>query len=133
MSATRSRLNTALAVLGVALVVASGVLLVTYGTGSDEAAAPSGTPAVATDRVQVKDFTYVPETVTVAVGTTLTWVNEDSAPHTSTSGTSPSPDGVFDTGIYDGSASGTVTLAEPGTYAYYCALHPFMTGTVIVE
>ncbi|MDP2709591.1 MAG: cupredoxin family copper-binding protein [Solirubrobacteraceae bacterium] len=133
ISTARGKLNAASAALGVSLVVAAGVLFVAYGTAGDETPTSSRAAAVATDRVQVEDFKYVPETVTVAAGTTLTWVNEDSAPHTSTSGASPSPDGEFDTGTFVGGASGTVTLSEPGTYAYYCALHPFMRATVIVE
>lgn len=82
---------------------------------------------------RIEDFKYVPSTITVAPGTTITWTNRDKAPHTATSGASPNADGVFESGTITKGASRTVTVSKRGTFAYYCAFHPFMKGTVIVK
>ncbi len=135
MSITSQRLlNRVLIVLGAMLVIATPVLLVTHdGEGGASAAGQAAGPAKAVDEVQIEDFLFEPDAVTVAVGTKITFTNQDSAPHTATSGTSPTPDGVFDTDILKKGDSGAVTLAKAGTFAYYCTLHPFMRATVIVK
>ncbi|MDC0203575.1 plastocyanin/azurin family copper-binding protein [Candidatus Nitrosopelagicus sp.] len=77
---------------------------------------------------------YSPSTATISAGGTVTFSNTDMAPHTSTSGTAANgPDGVFDTSLIMANASFDVTLAEAGTYPYFCMVHPWMEGTVIVE
>ncbi|HVF78821.1 MAG TPA: cupredoxin domain-containing protein [Solirubrobacteraceae bacterium] len=126
-------LNRVLVVLGVTLVLATGIVLVAHdgSTGAAEANRSAGA-ATATDKVPIKDFLYDPDGITVAAGTKITFTNEDSAPHTATSGPSPSPDGVFDTDILQKGQSKSITVTKAGTYAYYCVLHPFMKGTVIV-
>ena len=78
--------------------------------------------------IEIAEFLYEPETVKVAAGTTVTWVNRDKAPHTSTA-----RDESFDTGALKKSDSGEVTLEEPGTYDYYCRFHQFMNATIEVE
>ena len=85
-------------------------------------------PAKAGDKVQIKDFLYDPEAISVAVGTKITFTNEDGAPHTATSGPSPTADGVFETGTLKKGQSKSVTVTKAGTFAYYCAIHPFMKG-----
>ncbi len=117
------------------LIIATGVVLVAHGTeqGGDARAQQAAGPAKAVDRVQIKDFLFEPEAFTVAVGTKITFTNEDSAPHTATSGPSPNPDGVFDTDILKQGQSKAVKLPKAGTFAYYCTLHPFMKATVIVK
>ena len=130
----RRRLNGVIVVLGAALIVATGVLLVAHdeqGTDGNTAAQPR--PAKAVDRVQIKDFVYAAAAITVPAGTTITFTNDDSAPHTATSGASPTADGVFDTGTLKKDKSASVTVTKPGTYAYYCAIHPFMKATVTVK
>lgn len=135
MSATlKQLLNRTLIVLGAVLVIATGVVFVAHeGEGDDAASQQSAGPAQEGDEVQIKDFLYEPEAITVAAGTKLTFTNEDDAPHTATSGESPSSDGVFDTGILSKGASKSVTVTKAGTFAYYCELHPFMKGTVIAK
>jgi plastocyanin len=135
MSATSQQvLARSVSVLAVALIVATGVLFVGHQTRSDAAGAPAaGAPATATDQVSIQDFLYDPEAVTVAVGAKITFTNEDGAPHTATSGTSPNPDGAFDTGTLTKGQSRSVKLAKAGTFSYYCAIHPFMKGTVTVK
>ena len=77
---------------------------------------------------------YDPSTVTISAGGTVTFVNSDNAPHTVTSGTATDgPDGVWDSSLIMIDMSYSVTLDNPGTYDYFCMVHPWMDGTVIVE
>ena len=77
---------------------------------------------------------YTPSTATIAAGGTVTFTNTDTAPHTSTSGSAANgPDGVFDTSLIMMNASYDVTLSDAGTYTYFCMVHPWMEGTIIVE
>ena len=77
---------------------------------------------------------YTPSTVTIAAGGTVTFSNTDTAPHTATSGSAADgPDGIFDTSLIMANASYSVTLSDAGTYNYFCMVHPWMEGTVIVE
>jgi plastocyanin len=77
---------------------------------------------------------YTPSTVTIAAGGTVTFTNTDTAPHTSTSGSAANgPDGIFDTSLIMMNASFDVTLSDAGTYTYFCMVHPWMEGTIIVE
>lgn len=132
MSTTSQQiLNRMLVVLGAALVLATGVVLVAH--DSPTGATQSAGAAMASDKVEIKNFLYDPEAITVAAGTKIMFTNSDSAPHTATSGPSPKADGVFDTGTLTKGQSKRVTLTKPGTFAYYCALHPFMKATVIVR
>lgn len=135
MSSTYQRiLNRMLVVLGVALVFATGAVLVAHdgqsaATGAQQEA---GGAAKAADEVQIKDFLFEPAAITVPAGTKITFTNQDRAPHTATSGPSPELRGVFDTGNLTKGQSRSVTLAKAGTFAYYCELHAFMKATVIV-
>jgi plastocyanin len=81
-------------------------------------------------RIAIENFTFVPATLEVAVGARVSWVNEDDVPHVviGTDPGSPVKSGALDT---DDSYS--VELDHPGTYRYFCSLHPHMTGTVIVK
>ncbi len=127
-------LDRVIALLGAALILATGVVFVAHdGHGGDTQKQLAAGPAKAGDKVQIKDFLFKPEAVTVAVGTKITFTNKDSAPHTATSGASPNPDGVFDTGTLKKGQSKSVKVTKAGTYAYYCALHPFMKATVIIK
>ena len=77
---------------------------------------------------------YDPSTVTISAGGTVTFVNTDTAPHTVTSGTATDgPDGVWDSSLIMIDMSYSVTLDNPGTYDYFCMVHPWMQGIVIVE
>jgi plastocyanin len=77
----------------------------------------------------VKGYAYDPETITVSVGTTVGWTNDDPTEHTATA-----TDGSFDTGTIKGDgATAKVVLDKPGTYDYVCQFHQFMKGTVIVQ
>jgi plastocyanin len=77
--------------------------------------------------VQMLDFEYSPATLTVPVGTTVTWVNSGVAPHTVTAA-----DNSFDSGMIKKGASFSRTFTSPGTLSYLCTYHPNMTGTLII-
>ena len=78
---------------------------------------------------------FIPNPVTIAMGGTVTWENTDNAAHTVTSGSATDgPDGVFDSSlIMAGGATFSHTFDDAGTYDYFCMVHPWMAGTVIVE
>jgi FtsP/CotA-like multicopper oxidase with cupredoxin domain len=76
---------------------------------------------------------YDPTSANVKPSTTVTWTNDDTLPHTVTSGNADTgPSGEFDSGIIMGAGSFTHTFDKAGTFHYYCALHPYMIGQMIV-
>jgi len=92
-----------------------------------ENAAGSSTPGCEPD-------CFIPSTVVITVGGTVTWENTDTMAHTSSSGTpADGPDGVFDSSLVMAGASFSHTFDSAGTFDYFCMVHPWMTGTVIVE
>ena len=81
---------------------------------------------------------YDPDELTVAAGSEVTVVNQDTLPHTVTSGTSPTDPNsaqLFDTSLINGGESATLSLAQvsAGQYGYYCLVHPYMTGSIVVQ
>ena len=77
---------------------------------------------------------FLPSTVIIDVGGTVTWENPDNVPHTVTSGTSSNgPDGYFDSNLIMVGQSYSNTFDSAGTYTYFCMIHPWMAGTVTVE
>jgi amicyanin len=78
--------------------------------------------------VKIDNFTFNPKQITVKAGDTVTWVNHDDIPHTVTSKTM-----AFRSKAMDTDDKFSFTFATPGTYAYFCALHPMMTGSIVVE
>ena len=81
-----------------------------------------------TVEVKIQDFKFEPPALTVAAGTSVTWTNLDSAPHTASSST----EGKFETGNLNQNELKAVVLNEVGTFEYICAYHPRMLGTVTV-
>ena len=78
---------------------------------------------------------FIPSTVTIDVGGEVTWVTDDGAAHTVTSGvlTDGGPDGVFDSGLFMPATSFSHKFEEAGEYPYFCLVHPWMEGLVIVQ
>lgn len=76
---------------------------------------------------------FIPSTVSISVGETITWSNNDSAAHTVTSGTPGAPDGVFDSSLFMADTEFSHTFDEAGEYDYFCLVHPWMTGKVQVN
>ncbi|GAC1402425.1 MAG: cupredoxin family copper-binding protein [Candidatus Velthaea sp.] len=83
-------------------------------------------PAGGAHVVHIADFAFAPAAVTVAVGDEVTFVNDDTEPHTATST-------AFDSGGLDLHQSWTHRFTRPGTFAYHCTLHPGMTGRIVVR
>ena len=79
------------------------------------------------------DRCYIPSLIVIEKGKQVTWVNEDSAFHSITSGYYGAPTDLFDSGHLDPFESYTLTFDKTGTYDYFCTLHPWMKGQVIVE
>ena len=86
-------------------------------------------PAPAAVQVNIFNYKFDPETVTVPVGTTVTWTNKDEIPHTIAS----SDKSFKDSSGLDTGDSYSYTFTKPGTYGYYCTLHPFMKGKIVVQ
>jgi len=113
------------------------VLLLTClaaGCSSGPAPAPGAatTPSPAAgNTVRIQNFAFDPTSLTVMTGTTVTWVNEDSVPHTVVSG--EGDPAVFSSAPIPAGGSYTFTFTAPGTYQYICSIHPSMKGTVIVQ
>ncbi|HEV2262002.1 MAG TPA: cupredoxin family copper-binding protein [Candidatus Rubrimentiphilum sp.] len=84
--------------------------------------------APATPTVTINNFAYSPKVLTITAGTTVRFINRDTEAHTVTY-TGPEK---FDSAGLDTGDSWTHTFTKPGTYAYFCTLHPFMKGTIVV-
>lgn len=92
-------------------------------------AAETGMASGATStEVRIDNFTFQAQTLTVAAGTEVTWVNRDDIPHTVVS-----DDKVFKSKALDTDDKFTYKFSQPGTYKYFCSLHPKMTGEVVVK
>ena len=80
------------------------------------------------------DGCFIPNTVTIDIGGIVTWENNDTAAHTSTGGSpTDGPSGAFDSSLIMAGSSFSHTFEEAGTFDYFCMVHPWMAGTVIVE
>jgi len=81
-----------------------------------------------TTEVKIDNFSFGPATLTVPVGTSVTWANRDDIPHTVVS-----TEGVFKSKVLDTDEKFAYTFSKAGTYPYFCSIHPKMTGKVIVQ
>ena len=80
------------------------------------------------NRIEIKDFAFNPQTLTVKSGERITWINRDEEPHTVVSvGKKFKKSTALDT-----DETFTLTAGAPGTYTYFCSVHPKMTGTIVV-
>ena len=82
----------------------------------------------ATAAVKIDNFSFGPATLTVAVGTTVTWVNHDDIPHNVVS-----TDGLFKSKVMDTDEKFSFTFTKSGTFPYFCGIHPKMTGKIVVQ
>lgn len=95
---------------------------------------PSGSNGPGANEVWMQNIAYDPSTLTVSVGTTVTWTNKDNVVHSVTSGTPGAPDGIFDSGSMANGTTFSYTFNTAGTHPYYCVPHSStMTGQVIVQ
>jgi amicyanin len=91
--------------------------------------ASAAAPAAAGPSVKIDNFTFGPAALTVKVGTTVTWTNNDDIPHTVVSNDHT----TFKSKVLDTDQSFSFTFTKAGEYPYFCSLHPHMTGKVIVQ
>ena len=92
------------------------------------ASLPAALARAANMEVKIDNFTFAPQRVTVKAGTTVTWINEDDIPHTIASSAK-----LFRSSALDTQDKFSFTFTTPGTYDYFCSLHPHMTGAIVVE
>ena len=96
--------------------------------GLPKASANSPRPAAASAEVKIDNFSFGPGELTVPVGSTVIWTNRDDIPHTVVS-----TDGVFKSKVIDTDEKFSFTFTKPGTFPYFCSIHPKMTGKVVVQ
>jgi plastocyanin len=93
-----------------------------------QAATPTPAPAPSpVSIIHIKNFAYVPDSVTIPAGSTVKFVEDDEIAHTVTAS-----DGSFDSGNLNQKQTWTHLFTKPGTYPYYCAYHTYMKGKVII-
>lgn len=121
------------------LLVAAGaaaLVAAVAGCGSDSSTAGSSAASGAQssaaaggggNAIQMANFSFKPQTLTVATGTAVMWTNTDSATHTTTA-----DDKTWDSGNLDSGKTFSFTFTKAGTFKFHCAIHNFMTGTVTV-
>ena len=116
-----------------ALIAISPSAFAEHGEGGMSATV-TNSPGSSTPGCENTDNCFIPSTVVITAGGTVTWENTDNAAHTATSGSpSDGPDGVWDSSLMMVNGSYSVTLDDEGTYPYFCMVHPWMQGIVIVE
>ena len=114
---------------GVLAVLIFSIVLISCSKSGSGYGSGSTTPPPASNTVSIVDMSFSPATITVKVGTTVTWTNNDGMVHTVTA-----DDASFDSGniaIMGGKYSKVFSTA--GTYTYHCTIHPTMKGTIVVK
>jgi plastocyanin len=105
------------------------------GCTSNQSPAPSTpttpTPVAGFNSIVIKNFAFSPAILTINTGTTVTWINQDGAPHKIAS--DPGSVVAFTSESLANGASYQFTFNQTGTYNYYCTIHPSMKGTIIVQ
>ena len=114
---SKNRIRAGVGALAVMAALLASVLVFSAG--------PSSAAGVSVD---ISNYAFSPATLTVPAGTTVTWTNEDTAPHTVTSKSG----GTLNSPTLNKGDSWSFTFTTPGSYEYFCAIHPDMVGTVIV-
>jgi plastocyanin len=117
----------ALWIFAVAVTVVAGFTLIA-GTQKGMAARPGDKPMGGIE-VKIDNFTFGPASLTVAAGTTVTWINKDDVPHTVVS----DDKATFKSKALDTGDQFSYTFAKPGKYQYFCSVHPKMIAEVVVQ
>ena len=113
--------------LGAALVLVLGMGVL--GTGR-KGSVTRAQQKMSTVKVKIDNFSFGPVALTVPVGTTVTWTNRDDIPHNTVSTDDPK---TFKSKVLDTDEKFSFTFSKPGTYPYFCSIHPKMTGKIIVQ
>lgn len=121
----RSYLIAATAAIIIVIIVVAAIVIM----GQPGNKQNTGPNAVATNSVEIKNLAFNPTPITVTVGTTVTWTNNDTVTHTVTSTSGPAS---FDSGHMEPGNTFSFTFTEAGTYDYMCTIHPYMRAQVIV-
>jgi plastocyanin len=111
-------------VTGLAVAIIAAVALLGGGSTGFTARAQQA-PAM---EVKIDNFSFGPPAITVTAGTTVTWTNHDDIPHTVVA-----DDKSFKSKVLDTDEKFSYTFGKPGTYPYFCSVHPKMTGKVVVQ
>jgi plastocyanin len=112
----------------VGLVVMTMAALALIATKQQAVQASAQATQTATTEVKIDNFSFGPAALTVAVGTTVTWVNHDDIPHNVVS-----TDGLFKSKVIDTDEKFSFTFTKAGTFPYFCGIHPKMTGKIVVQ
>ncbi len=104
------------------------IIALGFFAGSPVTTARAQQTSPAAVEVKIDNFSFGPGTVTVPVGTTVTWTNRDDIPHTVVS-----TEGVFKSRVLDTDEKFMFTFSKAGTFPYFCSIHPKMTGKVVVQ
>jgi len=109
-------------------VVLAGAMCLHAAAGRKTNETPANSPAMVQE-VKIDNFTFAPPSVTIAPGTTVRWVNRDDIPHTVVSDDKT----TFKSRPLDTDQDFSYTFTKPGTYSYFCSIHPKMTGKIVVQ
>ncbi len=123
-------------VIATAVVVAGALAVIVFvvlalSTGGDTAGDADQTPFVSDEdtlEIAIQDFLYSPSDLTINAGTTVTWTNNDGAIHDATE-----RDRSWNTELLSKGEAGDITFDEPGTFEYFCSIHPWMEGSITVR
>lgn len=105
------------------------VLLLVLGAGAWKTSAAADGKSTAEAKVSIDNFNFSPSVITIAPGTTVRWTNRDDIPHTVVSDDKT----TFKSAVMDTDEQFAFTFTKPGTYSYFCSIHPKMTGKVVVQ
>ena len=114
-------------IFGVALTLLAAFSLA-QGARLSLAASPDDKPS-SNATVKIDNFSFGPATITIPVGSTVTWTNNDDVPHV----VSSDDNKMFKSKALDTDDHFSFTFTKPGTYNYYCAIHPKMTAKIVVQ
>lgn len=105
------------------------ILIIVMSIGATSASIAADNNVAKPVEVKIDNFSFLPAAITVPAGTTIRWTNRDDIPHTVVSDDHT----TFKSRPLDTDEQFTYTFTKPGTYSYFCSIHPKMTGKVVVE
>jgi plastocyanin len=115
-------------VLGIALLESLGLGISSYGLVTSRLSVAQDQARSEGPEIKIDNFSFMPQDISVTAGTLVTWVNRDDLPHTVTS-----TNDVFKSKALDTDDKFSYKFDKPGTYEYYCSIHPKMTAKVVVK
>jgi plastocyanin len=115
-------------ILGLAAPVFAAAAVLVSGSRGSTTREEQAQMQTSSTEVRIDNFSFGPAALTVPSGTTVTWTNRDDIPHTVVS-----EDKAFKSKVLDTDEKFSYIFTKPGTYGYFCSVHPKMTGTVVVQ